>query len=154
MASSCSICLSTTAESADRGWCVLSKCGHTFHEDCLSRACATNPRCPNCRVHSSDLPGCIASRRHPDACGTRSHRVIFAPTCRSDGLNRNPPLAYPHLLVLDLQEGICLRQSDRDGSVLRKNLVLPIRLDLSGEDASQLQQSLSPASDRLKRQVT
>jgi Ring finger domain len=33
---------------------VLSKCGHTFHEDCLSRACATNPRCPNCRVHSSN----------------------------------------------------------------------------------------------------
>jgi hypothetical protein len=56
--------------------------------------------------------------------------------------------------MLDLQENICLRQSDRDGSVLRRNLVLPIRLDLSGEDGSQLQQSLSPASDRLKRQVT
>ena len=53
-----------------------------------------------------------------------------------------------------LQEGICLRQTDRDGSVLRRNLVLPIRLDLSGEEGSQLQQSLSPASDRLKRQVT
>lgn len=53
-----------------------------------------------------------------------------------------------------LQEGICLRQTDRDGSVLRRNLVLPIRLDLSGDDGSQLQQSLSPASDRLKRQVT
>jgi hypothetical protein len=52
-----------------------------------------------------------------------------------------------------LQEGICLRQTDRDGSVLRRNLVLPIRLDLSGEEGSQLQQSLSPASDRLKRQV-
>jgi hypothetical protein len=62
-----------------------------------------------------------------------------------------------HLLtrmcLLHLQKSICLRQSDRDCSVLRRNLVLPIRLDLGQEDGSQSQLSPSPASDRLKRQV-
>jgi hypothetical protein len=98
------------------------------------------------------LPGCrlLKASRSLWQCDASRYDCSVMPVMAPMQTRRLLTLSCSHC---SLQEGICLRQTDRDGSVLRRNLVLPIRLDLSGEEGSQLQQSLSPASDRLKRQV-
>lgn len=46
---SCSVCYERLASKL----CALSKCGHVYHQDCLSKWIVKNPlaiRCPLCRV--------------------------------------------------------------------------------------------------------
>ena len=46
----CTICLEN-----GQGHLITTRCGHTFHYDCLRRACFAQERCPNCRSEFSDL---------------------------------------------------------------------------------------------------
>uniref|UniRef100_A0A914PFG9 RING-type domain-containing protein n=1 Tax=Panagrolaimus davidi TaxID=227884 RepID=A0A914PFG9_9BILA len=48
----CAICFSTLLSSETY---VVTKCGHTFHRNCILQWIHTGKNCPSCRVSASEL---------------------------------------------------------------------------------------------------
>lgn len=58
----CSICQELIVEIVDHSPRVcVTKCGHTFHYQCLQRAFAEKKECPNCRTNLRNLPERISA---------------------------------------------------------------------------------------------